>query len=120
MVLAARKLPFWGWEWERERGERKMMHGVGVGMCVREKKLPSLHNNAMYVHPRLVSVCVRAHGPKLQRTMAKERGERKKRDRERKERSVGVARKGPRRGHGITVYFQVSISWCSLARRSTC
>jgi hypothetical protein len=68
-------------------------------VCVREKKLPSLHNNAMYVHPRpgLASVCVRAHGPKLQRTTAKERGERNK----------GKVRKGPRRGHGIIVFPSV-------------
>ena len=52
MGLVAKKLPFL----VGGRREEREMHGVG--MCAREKKLPSLHNNAMYVHPRLVSVCV--------------------------------------------------------------
>jgi hypothetical protein len=88
--VAAKKLPFLGGRGERER--------CMVWGCVSDrerKKLASLHNNVMYLHPRLelvayVCVCVRAHGPKLlQRTMAKERKDTKN---------------SPRRGHGIIVF----------------
>jgi hypothetical protein len=86
------------------------VHGVGVGCVSERKKLPSLHNNSMYVHPRLelAYVCgMRARA--RPQAPPENHGQRERREKE--------GSKARAWHHNVS---KVSISCCSLARRSTC